>query len=161
MRLSYFLHQYRHISCSSYLIVLWDGRQMVVQLLFCEVLLPGCCSRQHAAFLCSFHLVFSLCVFVNVHVVHPYSSMDTVTLRKKSGFYFIGTVRLCMWLTDSLSIAVQPFPMKGNLGITKNYRGVILTAIAAKVYNTQLLNHIQLEIEKIPRKNKNRFQRNQ
>ena len=32
---------------------------------------------------------------------------------------------------------------KGNLRITKNYRGIILTTIMAKVYNALLLNHVQ------------------
>ena len=42
--------------------------------------------------------------------------------------------------------------MKGNLGITKNYKGRTLTAITVKVYNALLLNHIQPEVEKILRK---------
>ena len=50
-------------------------------------------------------------------------------------------------------------PKKGDLGTTKNYSGITLTAIAAQVYNTLLLNDIQPEIEKILRKNQNGFQR--
>ena len=34
------------------------------------------------------------------------------------------------------------FPKKGGLGITKNYRGITLTAIAAKVYNNLFLKWI-------------------
>ena len=34
------------------------------------------------------------------------------------------------------------FQKKGDLGIT-NYRGITLTAIVAKLYNTLLLSHIQ------------------
>ena len=41
------------------------------------------------------------------------------------------------------------FPKKGNLGITKNDRDITLTAIAAKVYNALLLNHIWPGIYKI------------
>ena len=41
---------------------------------------------------------------------------------------------------------------KSDLRITKNYRGIILTAIAAKL-NALLLNCIQTEIAKILRKN--------
>ena len=37
---------------------------------------------------------------------------------------------------------ILPFPRKGDLGYTKNYRGITLTAIAAKVYNLLLLNII-------------------
>ena len=52
------------------------------------------------------------------------------------------------------------FPKKGNLGIIKNYKGITLTAIAAKVYNTLVLKCIQTEVEKILKKNQNAFQRN-
>ena len=31
---------------------------------------------------------------------------------------------------------ILPFPKKGDLSIPKNYRGITLTAIAAKIYNT-------------------------
>ena len=34
------------------------------------------------------------------------------------------------------------FPKKGDLGLTKNYKGKDLTAIAAKVYNALFLNYI-------------------
>ena len=46
-----------------------------------------------------------------------------------------------------------PFPKKGDLGITKNYRGIALTAIAAKIYNLMLLNRIRPEIDPVLRKN--------
>ena len=49
---------------------------------------------------------------------------------------------------------IVPFPKQGNLGITKNHRGIILTSIAAKIYNDLLLNHIELETEKILKKKK-------
>ena len=55
---------------------------------------------------------------------------------------------------------ILPFPKKGDLGIAKNYRGITLTAIAAKVYNALLLNRIRPEVEKILRKNQNGFRRN-
>ena len=56
---------------------------------------------------------------------------------------------------------ILPFLKKGDLGITKNYRGITLNSIVAKVYNALLLNYIQPEIEKILRKNQTGFQRNQ
>ena len=56
---------------------------------------------------------------------------------------------------------ILPFPNEGDLGITKTYRDITLTAIAAKVYNIQLLNSIWPEIKKILRKNLNTFQRKQ
>ena len=45
------------------------------------------------------------------------------------------------------------FPKKDNLGITKIYKGITPTAIAAKIYNTLLLNRILSKIEKIFWKN--------
>ena len=56
---------------------------------------------------------------------------------------------------------ILPFPKKGDLGIAKNYRGITLTSIAAKIDNALLCNCIELKIEKILRKNQNGFQRNQ
>ena len=53
------------------------------------------------------------------------------------------------------------FLQKGDLRITKNYRGIILNTIAATVYNTLFIKHIQPKVEKILRKNQNSFQRNQ
>ena len=56
---------------------------------------------------------------------------------------------------------ILPFPKKGDFGITKNYRGITLTSLTAKVYNALLINCIEPEIEKILRKNLNGFRRNQ
>ena len=53
-----------------------------------------------------------------------------------------------------------PFPKKGDLGTPKNYRGITLTAIAAKIYNLMLLNRIRPEIDPILRKNQNGFHSN-
>ena len=50
---------------------------------------------------------------------------------------------------------ILPFPKKGNLGLAKNYRGIILTSIAAKIYNALLCNCIEPKIENILRKNQN------
>ena len=55
---------------------------------------------------------------------------------------------------------ILPFPKKGDLGVTDNYRGITLTAIAAKIYNSMLLNRIQPTLEKILRKNQNGFRKN-
>ena len=54
---------------------------------------------------------------------------------------------------------ILPFPKKGDLGQTSNYRGITLTSIAAKVYNSMLLNRIQPEVEKILRRNQNGFRK--
>ena len=53
-----------------------------------------------------------------------------------------------------------PFPKKGDLRIAKNYRGITLTFIAAKIYNAQQRNRIEPKIEKILRKYQNGFRRN-
>ena len=47
---------------------------------------------------------------------------------------------------------IPPFPKKGELGLAKNYRGITLTSIAAKIYHTQLRNRIEPKIN-ILRKN--------
>ena len=55
---------------------------------------------------------------------------------------------------------ILPFLKKGDLRIVKNYWGITLTSIAAKIYNALLLNHIEPEIEKILTNNQNGFWRN-
>ena len=55
---------------------------------------------------------------------------------------------------------ILPFPKKGDLGLAKNYRGITLTSIAAKIYNALLRNRIEPKIDNILRKNQNDFQRN-
>ena len=46
---------------------------------------------------------------------------------------------------------IHPFPRKGNLGLAKNYRGITLTSIAAKMYNVLLHNCIEPKIDNIGR----------
>ena len=53
-----------------------------------------------------------------------------------------------------------PFPKKRDLGLAKNYRGITLTSIAAKIYNARLRNRIEPKIDNILRKNQNGFRRN-
>ena len=53
-----------------------------------------------------------------------------------------------------------PLPKKGDLGLAKNYRGITLTSIAAKIYNALLRNRIEPKIDNILRKNQNGFRRN-
>ena len=52
------------------------------------------------------------------------------------------------------------FPKKADLGLAKNYRGITLTSIAAKIYNALLRNDIKPKIDNILRKNQNGFRRN-
>ena len=53
-----------------------------------------------------------------------------------------------------------PFPKKGDLGLAKNYQGITLTSIAAKIYNALLRNRIDPKIDNFLRKNQNGFRRN-
>ena len=55
---------------------------------------------------------------------------------------------------------ILPFSQKGDLGIVKNYRGITLIPIAAKIYYAPQRNCIEPKIEKILRKNQNGFWRN-
>ena len=55
---------------------------------------------------------------------------------------------------------ILPFLKKGDLGLAKNYRGITLTSIAAKIYNALLRNRIEPKIDNILRKNQNGFRRN-
>ena len=55
---------------------------------------------------------------------------------------------------------ILPFPKKGDLGLAKNYRGITLTSIAAKIYNALQQNRIEPKINNILRKNQNGFRRN-
>ena len=55
---------------------------------------------------------------------------------------------------------ILSFPKKGDLGLAKNYRGITLTSIAAKIYNALLRNRIEPKIDNILKKNQNGFRRN-
>ena len=55
---------------------------------------------------------------------------------------------------------ILPFPKKGDLSLATNYRDITLTPIAAKIYNSMLLNRIQPEVEKVLRRNQNGFRKN-
>ena len=55
---------------------------------------------------------------------------------------------------------ILPFPKKGDLRLAKNYRGITLTSIAAKIYNALLRNRSEPKIENILRKNQNDCRRN-
>ena len=55
---------------------------------------------------------------------------------------------------------ILPFPKKSDLGLAKNYRGITLTSIAAKIYNALQRNRIEPKIDNILRKNQNGFRRN-
>ena len=44
---------------------------------------------------------------------------------------------------------IRPFPKKGDLELAKNYRGITLTSLAAKIYNALLRNRIEPKIDNI------------
>ena len=55
---------------------------------------------------------------------------------------------------------ILPFPKKGDLSVTDNYRGITLTCIAAKIYNTMIRERIQNPaIDEILRPNQNGFRK--
>ena len=55
---------------------------------------------------------------------------------------------------------ILPFPKKSDLGLAKDYQGIILISIAAKIYNALRRNRIKPKIDNILRKNQNVFRRN-
>ena len=58
-----------------------------------------------------------------------------------------------VWRKD----CILPFPKKGDLCNVESYRGITLTCIATKIYNTMLRNRIQPEINTVLRPNQNGF----
>jgi exonuclease III len=60
-----------------------------------------------------------------------------------------------LWLRSG----IVPLPKKGNLTLHKNYRGISLTCIAAKIYNKLLLNRIFPALNPILRRNQNGFRK--
>ena len=55
---------------------------------------------------------------------------------------------------------ILPFPKKDDLGLAKNYRGITLTSIAAKIYNALLRNRVEPKIDNNLKKNQNGFRWN-
>ena len=79
---------------------------------------------------------------------------DDILLRQCNAVY--NKNRIERWMKG----CIVPFPKKGDLGLAKNYRGITLTSIAAKIYNALLRNRIETKIDNILRKNQNGFRRN-
>ena len=57
-----------------------------------------------------------------------------------------------------MKVCILPFPKKGDLGLAKNYRGITLTSIAAKIYNALLRNRIEPKIDNIDKIRENGFE---
>ena len=79
---------------------------------------------------------------------------DNILLRQCNAVY--SQNRIERWKKG----CILPFPKKGDLGLAKNYRGITLTSIAAKIYNALLRNSIEPKIHNILRKNQKGFRRN-
>ena len=75
---------------------------MTIWLPFCGMLLP-----RFVVFLCNYCQDFVSMRLVSIHVVKPYSSMDTTVAWKK--LRFILSDRSDFHMTDSLSIADHAF----------------------------------------------------
>ena len=52
---------------------------------------------------------------------------------------------------------IKPLPKKGDLGVTKNYRGISLSALITKILNRMILNRIRPKIDQLLRFNQNGF----
>ena len=59
---------------------------------------------------------------------------DDILLRHRNAVYNQNPID--RWMKG----CILPFPKKGDLGLAKNYRGITLTSIAAKIYNALLRN---------------------
>ena len=79
---------------------------------------------------------------------------DNILLRHCNAVYNQNPIDI--WMKG----CILPFSKKGDLGLVKNYRGITLTSIAAKIYNAVLCNCIEPKIDNILRKNQNGFRRN-
>ena len=79
---------------------------------------------------------------------------DNILLRHSNAVYNQNLID--RWMKG----CILPFPKKGDLGLAKNYQGITLTSIAAKIYNALLRNHIEPKIDNILRKKQNSFWRN-
>lgn len=55
--------------------------------------------------------------------------------------------------------SIIPLPKKGDLQLPQNYRGITLSPLASKVYNSMLLNRISPHLDPILRRNQNGFRK--
>ena len=74
---------------------------------------------------------------------------DYILLRHCNAVYYQNPVD--RWMKG----CILPFPKKGDLGLAKNYPGITLTSIAAKIYNAQQRKRIEPKVDNILRKNQN------
>ena len=55
--------------------------------------------------------------------------------------------------------SIKPLPKKGDLQIPQNYRGITLSALASKIYNSMVFNRVFPLIDPILRPNQNGFRK--
>ena len=104
------------------------------------------------------HFVYLLDNFGEAHTFEmslPSRGQTLPILTWALGFMLIGTVSTFGTFSLAFNCLIRKFLH------TKNYRGITLTSIVAKIYNALLHNCIEPKIEKILRKNQNGFWRNQ
>ena len=107
MNWSLLLQQCPRMSCLSHLNGLWDERQVAVPLLFWRIVCPGHTIQDSTQYFCVVPSSFFSISFVSVHVVHPWSSMDTVIALKKSCFILLYGPYFNM--TNNFSITFHAF----------------------------------------------------
>ena len=105
------------------------------------------------------------------------TKMSNVDLHNKfikfwitSFFYCLSFSRILLWHCNAvynqnpidrrIKGCILLFPNKGDLGLAKNYGGITLRSIAAKIYNVLQRDCIEPKIDNILRKNQNGFRRN-
>ena len=94
----------------------------------------------------------NICLYLHLYI--------NINISKNWWIYIYIYIYICI-SSIHLSIgSIPPFPKKGNLGLAKNYQGITLTIIAAKIYNALLRNRIEPKIDNILRKKQNGFRRN-
>ena len=67
-------------------------------------------------------------------------------------------VCMCVCMSFSNSVII-PLPKKGDLSLPSNYRGITLSPLASKIYNSMLLNRISPHLDPILRRNQNGFRK--
>ena len=84
----------------------------------------------------------------------------TACFQMPKSFFIKSSVNFSSLTVFRFPHCILLFPKKGDFGIVKSNRGVTLTSIAAKIYNSLQLNCIESENEKILRKNYNGCRKN-
>ena len=94
----------------------------------------------------------------------PDYAMTAEVIKDGGPFLVNSLLKLCQMVYENCQAPSQwtssliiPLPKKGNLELMTNYRGISLMSIAAKLYNSILLNRIRVPIDKLLRNNQAGF----